>query len=294
MPPTAGEPAPGPVVHLVDGTFELFRCFHGAPRATDPDGREIGAARALLWTLAKLLWTGGQAPPSAPRAIVAVFDAMARPRGAADAALRSQGGLAVEVARALGLPTWVAARGQADDVMASAAQRLRGQARVVLCTADLDLMQCVRGDDVVVWDRIRDRVTDEAGVVERFGVPPGRIPDRSALVGDPSDGLPGVPGWGPKSAAGVLAAHGGLDDIPDDPAAWRFKPRGAERLAASLRALREDARIVRDIATLRDDLVPTLTVAQIVWRGPRPELPALAERLGAAEVLARLPHPTSP
>ncbi|MCA9489983.1 MAG: flap endonuclease, partial [Myxococcales bacterium] len=196
-------------VHLVDGTFELFRCFHGAPRAQDADGREVGAARALAWTLVKLLRTDGV------EAVVVTFDAMSRPRradGSANALLRSQGSLAVEVSRALGLPTWTAARGQADDLMASAAAAWRDRARIVLCTADKDLHQCVRGDQVVVLDRIRDRMTDQDEVRRRYGLGPEQLPDLVALIGDPSDGLPGVPGWGPKSGATVIAAHGRLDD----------------------------------------------------------------------------------
>lgn len=273
-------------VHVVDGTFELFRCFHGAPRATDEEGREIGAARGLAWTLGKLLRTQDV------EAVVVAFDAMARPRradGSADAALRSQGALAVEVARALGLPTWTAARGQADDVMASAAAAWRDRARIVLCTADKDLHQCVREDRVVVLDRIRDRVTDEDEVRRRYGVAPPQLPDLVGLIGDPSDGLPGIPGWGPKSGAAVIAAHGRLEDVPDDPAAWGARVRGADRLAASLRELRRDALVVRDLATLRSDLPIRVDPADVAWRGPTPALPALLRRLGAEELLEKLP-----
>lgn len=273
-------------LHLVDGTFELFRCFHGAPRATDADGREVGAAAGLLWTFVKLLRTEGVTHP------VVVFDAMAPPRradGSADAALRSQGRLAVEVARALGLPTWVAARAQADDLLASAAAAARDRCDVVICTTDRDLLQCVRGVRVVVWDRVRDRVTDEDGVRARFGVAPERLPDWHALVGDPSDGLPGVPAWGARSASAVLGAHGSLDDVPDDAAAWRVRPRGAERLADALRRHRRDALVVRAVATLRTDLVPTLDLDALAWAGPAPELPGLAARLGVPEAMAAMP-----
>lgn len=269
-------------VHLVDGTFELFRCFHGAPPAIDADGNPVGAIRALLATFGKLLRTATH--------VVVVFDAMAPPRRgdrSPDAALKAQGRLAVEASRALGLPTWVAARGQADDVLASAAHTLRDRVDVVICTTDRDLLQAVRGTNVVCWDRIRDRITDEAGVRLRLGVAPHLVPDLAALAGDPSDGLPGVPGFGPKSAALVLDAHGGLDAIPDRYEDWKVRPRGAERLAAALRRHREDARIVRAVATLRTDLVPELDPDRLAWRGADPELAALARRVGAEEWFAR-------
>ncbi|MEZ4236959.1 MAG: 5'-3' exonuclease H3TH domain-containing protein [Myxococcota bacterium] len=262
-----------PTVHLVDGTFELFRCFHGAPRAS-VDGREVGALRGLLATLRKLLRTADHA--------AVVFDPMAPPRRgdrSADALLRSQARGALDVVRALGLPCWVTPRGQADDLLASAAAAYRDRARVVVCTTDKDLLQCVRGRDVVVWDRIRDRVTDEDALRERFGVGPEQVPDLQALVGDPSDGLPGVPGWGLRSAAAVLAVHRRLEDVPDDAERWEVRPRGAARLAASLRAHRADALVVRDVATLRTDLPVRVPVEALAWRGAPAE---------AADVLSAL------
>lgn len=264
-------------VHLVDGTFELFRCFHGAPPATDAEGRPVGAIHGLLATFGKLLRTATH--------VAVVFDAMAPPRRgdrSPDAALKAQGRLAVEASRALGLPTWVAARGQADDVLASAATTLRDRVDVVICTTDRDLLQCVRGTNVVCWDRIRDRITDEAGVRDRLGIAPHLVPDLAALAGDPSDGLPGIPGFGPKSAAMLLDAHGGLDGIPDRVEDWAVRPRGAERLAEALRRHRDDARIVRAVATLRTDLVPALDVERLAWTGPGSELEAFARRVGAS------------
>jgi 5'-3' exonuclease len=271
-----------PRVHLVDGTFELFRCFHGAPRARDADGVEVGALRGLLWTLVKLLRFADH--------VAVVFDPMAPPRKGDrgdDAVLRGQARGALEVVRALGLPCWVTPRGQADDLLASAAAAYRADADVVICTTDRDLLQCVRGTEVVVWDRIRDVVTDEARLHERFGVRPEQIPDRSALVGDPSDGLPGVPGWGDKSAAQVLSTYARLEDIPDDPAGWPAV-RGKDRLAEALAAHRPDALVVRDVATLRVDLPVRTPVAGLRWAGPRPELVALADRLDAADAVRAL------
>lgn len=274
-----------PRVYLVDGTFELFRCFHGAPRVSDADGREVGAARALLWTLLKLLRKVGATH------LAVAFDLMAPPErhdGSADALLRAQGRLAIDVVRALGIPVWPAVRNQADDLLASAAARLQGVSQIVICTTDRDLLQCVRGTSVVLWDRIRDRVTDEAVLYDKLGVRPRQIPDRSALVGDPSDGLPGVPGWGTKSAAALLGAYDTLEDIPGDAAAWRVRVRGAARLADALRRHWDEALLVRSLATLRSDLPVPDDPERLRWRGPGAELPALAERLGAEEALDKL------
>lgn len=277
-----------PTVHLVDGSFELFRCFHGAPRAADADGVEIGAVRGLVWTLTALVRRSTH--------VVVVFDPIAPPRAADrgdEAVLRSQAALAYAAVRALGLPCWVTPRAQADDLLASAAAAWRADADIVLCTTDKDLLQCVRGREVVLLDRIRDRITDEAAVRERFGVLPTQIPDLHALIGDPSDGLPGVPGWGPKSAAVVLGAYARLEDIPDDPAAWTVRPRGADRLAAALRDHRADALVQRDVSILRTDLPVRAAVDDVRWRGPRPTLGPLLDRLGASEAAAALTRPPS-
>lgn len=278
-------PNADPTVHLVDGTFELFRCFHGAPRATDATGAEIGAARALLWTLLKLIRKQGATH------LAVAFDLLAPPDrhdGSPDALLRSQGRLATEVTRALGIPVWPAVRNQADDLLASGAARMADRASIVICTTDKDLLQCVRGTRVVLWDRIRDRVTDETALMERFGVTPSQIPDRSALVGDPSDGLPGVPGWGHKTAAAVLGVYRSLESIPADPEAWTVPVRGAARLAAALRERWDEARLVRALATLRTDLPVPEDPGVLRWAGPSAALPALAARLGAEEVVTKI------
>ena len=277
---------PGATLYVVDGTFELFRCFHGAPRATDADGNEIGAARALLWTLLKLLRTEDLTH------VAMAYDRMARPRkndGSADALLRSQNALAGEVARAVGITIWPVIRWQADDAAATAARQYRDDfARIVLCTTDKDLLQCVRGEHVVVWDRIRDRVTDEDGVRERMGVDPDQIPDLFSLIGDPSDGLSGVPGWGPKSAAAVLGRYRTLAEIPDNDAEWDCKVRGAARLARNLKEGRDEAKLARALSVLRDDLPLPQSAEDLRWRGPTDELDQLAARLGADEVVEKV------
>ncbi|MEZ6186619.1 MAG: 5'-3' exonuclease H3TH domain-containing protein [Planctomycetota bacterium] len=282
-------------VHLVDGTFELFRCFFGAPRATVADGREVGAVRGLLQTLAALL-----RQDDVSHVAVALDQAMAvAPRGPVPAgagpnrAIAGQHGLAVEAVRALGLVAWpLVKRYEADDALATAAARYRGEAeQVVICTTDKDLLQCVVGERVVVLDRIRKRVTDEAGVRARFGVRPEQIPDYQALVGDPSDGLPGVPGWGGKSAAAVLARYPTLEAIPADAAEWEVEVRGAARLAEALRVRRREVLLHRDLGVLRTDVPLRDSLADLRWEGAdRPALEALCAELEDDSVLERMPR----
>lgn len=279
-------------VHLVDGTFELFRCFHGAPRATNRDGREVGAARGMLATFVSLL-----RQPDVTHVAVA-FDAMAgRERLPANAGagelLQSQYPLAADLLRALGLTLWPMYRFQADDALASGAERYKSVAeveQVVICTTDLDLVQCVAGERVILLDRIRKRTTSEVDVVTRFGVPPPSYPDFVALVGIPSKGIQGVPGWGPRSAAALVARYGSLEQIPDDPQGWEVAVRGAARLGESLGRRRREAVLIRNLYRLRLDVPLTDGVGDLEWRGAeRQELSRLAERIGAPEILERVP-----
>lgn len=257
------------IVHLVDGTFELFRCFHGAPRASSPAGREVGAARGLLATLVALL-----AEPDVSHVAVA-FDSVVVPPGAAKdrsptGLIGGQQALAAQVVRALGLPVWPAGRYQADELLASAAWLLAQRqdvSQVVICSSDNDFDQCVRGERVVVLDRVRRVVTDEAAVRARWGVGPEQIPDLFALVGDRSDGLPGVPGWGTRSAAALLQRYGRLADIPLDASRWDAPVRGQDRLAASLRMHHAEAMLCRDLAELRTDLPVPAHPELLEWRG---------------------------
>jgi 5'-3' exonuclease len=277
-------------VHLVDGTFELFRCFHGAPRAAGPGGREVGAARGLLATLVALL-----ADPEVSHVAVA-FDSVVAPPGSArgataEALIGAQAPLAASIVRALGVTVWPSGRYQADELIATAARLHHEDSeveQVVICATDNDFAQCVRGDRVVLLDRIRRRVTDEVGVRERFGVAPAQIPDLFALVGDRSDGLPGVPGWGKQSAAAVLARYPRLEDIPLD-GAWDVPVRGAARLAASLRERWDEALLCRDLSVLRSDLPLRTTAEQLAWRGAdRIAVDALVEALGDDSAAARI------
>jgi len=281
----------GHKVHLVDGTFELFRCFHAAPRVRAPSGREVGAARGLLQTLLRLVRKEGATH------LAIAYDSVAPGRPGQvgdDAALRGQFPLAADVTRALGMALWPMVRFQADDALATAAQRYTDHPavdQIVICSTDRDFAQCVRGARVVLFDRIRKRLTDEHGVRERFGVAPTQIPELFALVGDPSDGLPGIPGWGQKSAATVLGRYPRIEEIPADAATWDVEVRGAARLGKSLEARRSEALLYRNLSILRTDVPLVDTVEDIEWRGAdRAALGALLERIGDDGVLERVPR----
>lgn len=280
-------------VHLVDGTFELFRCFHGAPRALSAEGVEVGAVRGLLATLLKLL-----REPEVTHVGVAVDRATPvrdAPSAGRSDPLAAQHGLAAEAIRALGLPIWpMVRRWQADDALATAAVRFAREPaveQVVICTADKDLAQVVQGTRVVLRDRIRERLTDEQGVRERFGVAPAAIPDLLALAGDAADGLPGLPGFGPKTAAALLRRFGTLEQIPLDPAAWEGTVRGAERLARVLAERLDEARLGKALATLVTDVPLVEDLDALRWQGPRRgQLEAFCAQVGASELVERVPR----
>lgn len=283
-------------LHLVDGTFELFRCWFGAPKAQNADGLEVGAVRGVLGTLLSLL-----RQPDVTHVAVAFDQVIESFRNdlfpgyktgeGIEPELLAQFPLAEEAARALGLVVWPMVEFEADDAIATAAYRWRDAFDVVeLCSPDKDLAQCVVEQRVVLRDRIRNTVLDEEGVRGKFGVSPASIPDYLALVGDTADGIPGLKGWGAKSAATLLARYGTLDEIPPDPAAWDVTVRGATRLSATLEAQREDARLYRLLATLRTDVpLPQQDPDELAWQGPdRPALEALCDRLDYRRFLDRL------
>jgi 5'-3' exonuclease len=284
-------------LHLVDGTYELFRSFYGAPAATAPDGREVGAVRGLLASLASLLREPGVTH------VAIAFDTVIesfrnelfagyKTGDGVEPALLAQFALAERATRALGIATWSMIEFEADDALATAAARFAADARVervVLCTPDKDLAQMVRGTRVVGFDRRKRAVLDEDGVREKFGVGPASIPDLLALVGDDADGIPGVERWGMRSAAVVLARFGRLEAIPDDAAAWQVPVRGADALAASLRAHRADALLYRRLATLRTDVPLRESLDDLRWRGPAADLPALCRELDYEQFLERVP-----
>jgi 5'-3' exonuclease len=283
-------------IHLIDGTYELFRAFYSSPSSRARDGSEAGAVRGLLRSLLALL--GERDVTHVAIAFDHVIESFRnrlypgyKTGAGIDPQLLAQFDLAETATRALGLVTWSMVEFEADDALATAAARFAGSAgvqQVVLCSADKDLAQCVRDGHVVCLDRMRRRVLDEAGVIEKFGVPPASIPDWLALVGDSADGFPGIPRWGAKSAARVLAVYQALDRIPDDPGAWQVQVRGADALAANLRSMRDDARLFRQLATLRTDVPITETPHDLCWRGPdAPALVALCDALGDNHVVGR-------
>jgi 5'-3' exonuclease len=283
-------------VHLVDGTFELFRAYYGAPSSTDAAGREVGATRAWLRSLAALLREPGVTHIGvAFDHVIESFRNQLYPGYKTGAGIEpdllAQFPLVERATRALGVVCWPMVEFEADDALAAAAAKFRDcpqVERVYLCTPDKDLAQCVRGDRVVSFDRIRKVVRDEAGVIDKFGVAPASIPDWLALVGDSADGIPGIARWGAKSAASVLAHYRHLDAIPDDDADWAVKVRGAAALARNLRDQRADATLFRTLAVLREDAPIDERLADLAWRGAhRDELSALCSEIGETDLLAR-------
>jgi 5'-3' exonuclease len=276
-------------LHLVDGTFELFRAHFGAPPATAPDGRDVGAVRGLLRSLLALL--GDDTVTHVGVAFDHVIECFRnelfpgyKTGEGVPAELMAQFELAERATHALGVVVWPMVEFETDDALAAAAARwadAEGVDQVVICSPDKDLAQCVRGTRVVTFDRLRRELRDEDGVVAKFGVRPASIPDWLALVGDSADGIPGVRGWGAKSAAAVLARYGHVEAVPDEAARWDVSVRGAERLGASLRAAREDVRLYKTLATLRTDVPLAESLGDLEWRGARRgELEVLAGELG--------------
>ena len=283
-------------LHLVDGTYELFRAHFGAPPRRDSTGREVGASYGLMRSLYSLV-----RDPLVTHIAVAfdhevesfrnrLFEGYKTGEGTPEE-LSAQFDLAEDAARALGIVVWPMIEHEADDALATAAARWRGDPRVeqvVICSPDKDLAQCVRGTKVVELDRRRERLLDEDGVRERFGVDPTSIPDWLALVGDKADGIPGVARWGAKSTSIVLGHYRDLEAIPDDVEQWEVKVRGAAALAANLKASREDAMLYRELATLVIDVPLEETLEDLEWGGVDGErLGSLAEVLGDARLVER-------
>jgi 5'-3' exonuclease len=285
-------------LHLVDGTFELFRAHYSKrPGHLAPDGREAKATLGLCSSLVALLHDAREAVTH----VAVAFDNPVRSfrndlfagyktEEGVEPALLAQFDAAEEAARALGLVVWSMREFEADDALATAADRFRDQVdQVRILSPDKDLGQCLSGDRVVQVDRIRGRVIDEAALRERRGVGPRSIPDLLALVGDEADGIPGIPGFGERTAAALLGPHRHLEAIPRDPAAWPVAVRGAPRLAAALASLWEDALLYRKLATLVTDVPLDEPLEALRWPGvPRERLEAWAERWGARRLMESL------
>ena len=283
-------------IHLIDGTYELYRAYYGAPGALNAEGMEVGAARGLMRSLTSLLLKSGTSH------VAIAFDHVIesfrndlfegyKTGDGIEPELWAQFSLAEEVASSLGIVVWPMVEFEADDVLATAARRWGASSvveRILICSPDKDLAQCVEGDRVVLFDRMRDRLIGESDVVEKWGVSPASIPDLLALMGDTADGVPGIARWGRKSASLVLAEYGRIEDIPEDPQDWGVKVRGAAGLSANLEAAREDALLYRSLTLLRRDVPITEELEDLRWRGPhRSRLAELAEKLGDPGILDR-------
>ena len=273
-------------VHLIDGTYELFRHFYGVPSAKDAEGHEVAAVRGVIASILAMIKRGATHVGVATDHVIESFRNRVWPGyktgDGIDPNLLSQFGLLEEALAALGVVLWPMVEFEADDALAAAAERAAADARVgkvFICTPDKDLAQCVRGERVVQLIRRTNAVMDEAAVVKKFGVDPESIPDYLALVGDSSDGYPGLRGWGPKSAAAVLAKFKHLEAIPRDVREWRVNANNAAALAATLDAQRDLAYLFKDLATLRTEIPVFDSVDELEWTGPTERFEPLAKRL---------------
>lgn len=275
-------------LHLIDGTFELFRAFYGRKDTRlAPDGTNVNAAYGVMVSTLALLEQPGVTHVAAAFDTVIesfrndLFDGYKTGEGI-DPELLAQFPLAEEALKAAGVTVWGMIEFEADDAIAAATLRWMDEVdQVVICSPDKDLMQLVVDDRVISWDRIRDRWFDEPAVVEKFGVSPESIPDYLALVGDTADGIPGLPGWGAKSAATVLRRWGRLEMIPESVADWDVTVRSGANLAVTLREHREQAMLYRTLTTLRRDVPISETFADLEWKGVDEDVyPEFCERWG--------------
>lgn len=284
----------GVIVHLIDGTYELFRQYYGRPGHQNAAGMEVGATRAVLRDLLSILEGGATHIGVATDHVIESFrnELYAEYKDGSDLEpeILAQFPLLEEGIRALGISLFAMVDHEADDAMAAAAAVAAQDSRVekiLLCTPDKDLAQCVVAGRIVQFDRRRNKIYDVADVVEKYGVPPASIPDWLALVGDTADGFPGLKGWGAKSAAAVLARYGHIEEIPAAPGQWDITVRGAVKLAATLVENMDDALLFRRLATL-DSSAPTIaSVDELRWTGATPELITVAKNLDAADLVRR-------
>jgi 5'-3' exonuclease len=284
-------------VHLIDGTYELFRHYYALPSARDEDGREIAAVRGVVASVLGMINGGATHVAVATDHVIESFRNGLWPEYKTGAGIEpdllAQFPVLEDSLAAAGVVVWPMVEFEADDALAAgavAAARDARVERVIICTPDKDLAQCVRGTRIVQLNR-RTRVTrDETGVIQKFGVPPASIPDYLALVGDAADGYPGLPGWGAKSSAAVLARFGHLESIPGDWRDWHVNAANASALAHTLASQRDRALLFRTLATLRTDIVLFDDVEQLRWIGPTAKFPALAARFDAAVTIQEEGH----
>jgi len=281
-------------VHLIDGTYELFRYFFAVPSAADVNGREVGAVRGVLGSVLSMIERGATHVGVATDHVVESFRNDLYPgyktSEGVPAELLSQFPILEEALEAMGVMVWPMVQYEADDALASAAAKAASDRRVrqvLICTPDKDLSQCVVGTRVVQLDRRRDILRDEAGVVAKFGVKPETIPDYLALVGDSADGYPGVAGWGVRAAALTLSQYPHLEVIPKDWREWHASIKRARVLSESLFSAWDDALLFRTLATLRLDVPVFDTVEDLRWKGPHASFEERCRRLKAPDLIRR-------
>jgi 5'-3' exonuclease len=281
-------------IYLIDGTYELFRHFYALPSARNEKGEEVAAVRGVLSSVLSMIESGATHLGVATDHIVESFRNDLYPgyktAEGVPPELLSQFPMLEEALQAMGVLVWPMVEFEADDALASAAEKAAQCDRVtqvIICTPDKDLAQCVAGTRVVQLDRRQNLLRDEAGVVAKFGVSPGSIPDYLALVGDSADGYPGVVGWGAKAASAVLSYYSHLENIPQNPQLWPSTIRRARGLAESLCAAWNEALLFRTLATLRRDVPVFETVDDLLWKGPRPEFERLCKQLRSSALFER-------
>ena len=281
-------------IHLIDGTYELFRHFFAVPSTSDINGQEVGAVRGVLHSILSMIERGATHIGVATDHVIESFRNDLYPgyktsEGVAPELL-SQFPILEEGLEAMGIKVWAEVYFEADDALAAAAAKAARDERVdrvIICTPDKDLGQCVVGAKIVQLDRRRDALRDEAGVLAKFGVMPESIPDYLALVGDSADGFPGVQGWGPKSASLTLSQYAHLENIPRDWRSWHPSIRGGLRLSTSLFDSWAEVLLFRTLATLRLDVPVFDTVDELAWRGPGSSFEEFCLRTKSQDLLTR-------
>ena len=283
-------------IHLVDGTYELFRHYFAVPSHKTSEGVEVAATRGVLGTLVRLLEDGATHVGVATDHVVEsfrndLFDGYKTGEGNPPE-IMSQFPLVEALIEAAGFITFPMIEFEADDALASAARIAKEDPsvnRILICSPDKDLAQCVTDDGrVVQFDRRQEVIYDAAGVREKFGVSPSSIPDFLALVGDSADGIPGLPGWGAKSSSLLLACYGTIEKIPLDPNKWDVPVRGAEKLAETLSQNFKKAQLYKDLTILRDNVSVMSNVSELEWVAPKEYFTELCDRLDASKLAERL------
>lgn len=281
-------------IHLIDGTYELFRHFFAVPSSLDPNGQEIGAVRGVVTSVLSMIEQGATHLGVATDHVVESFRnelySGYKTSEGVPPELLSQFAILEEALAAMGVVVWPMVYYEADDALASAAIKAANDdcvEQVLICTPDKDLGQCIRGTRIVQVDRRRNIMRDEAGIVDKFGVKPPSIPDYLAVVGDTADGYPGLPGWGIKAAALTFSQYPHLDDIPKDWREWHPSIKKARTLSESLFNQWNDALLFRTLATLRLDVPVFQTIEELCWRGPQANFEEYCVRMKSPDLANR-------